>query len=56
MNPRAAFFVDGFNLYHSLAALAKETGDDSAKWLDIVGLAAGTLHEIGGGASVRSTH
>jgi uncharacterized LabA/DUF88 family protein len=56
MKPRAAFFVDGFNLYHSLAAFAKETGDDSVKWLDIVGLADGTLHEIGGGASLRSVN
>ena len=43
MNPRAAFFIDGFNLYHSLAAFAKETGDDTVKWLDVVGLADGTL-------------
>jgi hypothetical protein len=56
MKPRAAFFVDGFNLYHSLASFAKETGDNSVKWLDIVGLADGTLHEIGGGASLRSVN
>ena len=56
MSPRAAFFVDGFNLYHSLAALAKETGDDSIKWLDVAGLAKGVLHEIGGGSFLRSVH
>ena len=56
MNPRAAFFIDGFNLYHSLAAFAKETGDVTVKWLDVVGLADATLHEIGGGASLRSVH
>jgi hypothetical protein len=41
MNPRAAFFIDGFNLYHSLAAYAKESGDHSLKWLDLIGLAKG---------------
>ena len=56
MKPRVAFFVDGFNLYHSLAAFAKETGNDSVKWLDVVGLADGTLHEIGGGAALRSVN
>jgi hypothetical protein len=42
MNPRAAFFIDGFNLYHSLAAYAKESGDHSLKWLDLIGLGPNT--------------
>ena len=56
MNPRAAFFIDGFNLYHSLAAYAKEAGDHSLKWLDLIGLAKGSLHEVGGSSELRSLH
>lgn len=56
MSPRVGFFVDGFNLYHSLATLAKESGDESVKWLDLVGLANGCLHEIGGSSLLRSVH
>ena len=43
MSPRVGFFVDGFNLYHGLATLAKESGDQSVKWLDLAGLANGCL-------------
>ena len=56
MSPRVAFFVDGFNLYHSLSTLAKESGDQSVKWLDLAGLANGCLHEIGGSSLLRSVH
>jgi len=56
VSPRVGFFVDGFNLYHSLATLAKESGDESVKWLDLVGLANGCLHEIGGSSLLRSVH
>ena len=56
MKPRAAFFIDGFNLYHSLAAYAKESGDHSLKWLDLIGLAKGSLHEVGGSSELRSLH
>ena len=56
MSPHVGFFVDGFNLYHSLATLAKESGDESVKWLDLVGLANGCLHEIGGSSLLRSVH
>ena len=56
MSPRVGFFVDGFNLYHSLATLAKESGDKSVKWLDLVGLANGCLHEIGGSSLLRSVY
>jgi hypothetical protein len=34
MSPRVGFFVDGFNLYHSVAAFAEEASDESVKWLD----------------------
>jgi len=56
MSPRVGFFVDGFNLYHSLAAYAKESGDYSVKWLDLTGLANGSLHEVGGSSRLRSLH
>ena len=56
MSARVGFFIDGFNLYHSLSSLAKETDDQSMKWLDLVGLATGSLHEVGGGATLRSVH
>ncbi len=56
MNPRVAFFVDGFNLYHSLATYAKESGDHSVKWLDLIGLANGSLHEVGRSSELRSMH
>ena len=56
MSPRVGFFVDGYNLYHSLATLAKESGDQSVKWLDLAGLANGCLHEIGGSSLLRSVH
>ena len=56
MSPRVGFFVDGFNLYHSLAAYAKDSGDYSVKWLDLIGLANGSLHEVGGSSGLRSLH
>ena len=56
MSPHVGFFVDGFNLYHSLAALAKESGDESVKWLDLQGLARGILPLVSPSASLRSLH
>jgi hypothetical protein len=56
MSPRVGFFVDGFNLYHSLATYAKESGDHSVKWLDLIGLAKGSQHEVGGSSELRSLH
>lgn len=56
MSPRVAFFVDGFNLYHSLATYAKESGDHSVKWLDLMAMAEGNLHEVGGSSELRSVH
>lgn len=37
---RAAFFVDGFNLYHSLRTT---TRTEKCRWLDITGLCRGLL-------------
>ena len=56
MSPRVGFFVDGFNLYHSIARLAQETSDESVKWLDLQGLARGILPLISPTASLASIH
>lgn len=56
MSPRVGFFVDGFNLYHSLASLAVESGDESVKWLDLRLLARVMLPLVSPTASLRSVH
>jgi uncharacterized LabA/DUF88 family protein len=56
MSPRVGFFVDGFNLYHSVAKVAQETPDESVKWLDLQGLARGILPLISPTASLASIH
>ena len=56
MSPRVGFFVDGFNLYHSVAKVAQETADESVKWLNLQGLARGILPLISPTASLASIH
>ena len=56
MNPRVGFFVDGFNLYHSIAAFAEKTSDESVKWLDLQGLVRGIQPLISPTASLASIH
>ena len=56
MSTRVGFFVDGFNLYHSVTKLAQETSDESVKWLDLQGLARGILPLISPSASLASIH
>lgn len=56
MSPRVGFFVDGFNLYHSVAQWAGESGDPSVKWLDLMELARGCLHEVGQSSELSSLH
>ncbi len=56
MSPRVGFFVDGFNLYHSVAAFAEETSDESVKWLDLQGLVRGIQPLISPTASLASIH
>jgi hypothetical protein len=56
MSPRVGFFVDGFNLYHSVTKVAQETSDESVKWLDLQGLARGILPLISPTASLASIH
>ena len=56
MSPRVGFFVDGFNLYHSVAGFAAEASDESVKWLDLQGLARGIQPLISPTASLASIH
>lgn len=53
---RAVFFIDGFNLYHSLKEAEKQLPKTQIKWLDLPGLCEGYLHQIGGGAQLASVH
>jgi hypothetical protein len=53
---RVGFFVDGFNLYHSLAQVAAESGDASVKWLDLQGLLTGVLPLVDQRAAMGSWH
>jgi hypothetical protein len=56
MSPRVSFFVDGFNLYHSVDRVADENADASVKWLDLQGLVRGILPLISPTASLASLH
>jgi uncharacterized LabA/DUF88 family protein len=56
MRPRVGFFVDGFNLYHSVAKVAQETADESIKWLDLQGMARGILPLVSPTATLASLH
>lgn len=42
MLSRVSFFVDGFNLYHSL----RDSRRDDLKWLDVVGLCGSLLRDM----------
>lgn len=52
---RVGFLIDGFNLYHSILRLKKDTGY-SAKWLDISSLCRSYLHLFGKDASLDSIY
>lgn len=54
--PRVVFFVDGFNLYHSISEAAKLLPDQQLKWLDLPNLCASYLHQIGNGANLSGIH
>ena len=54
--PRVVFFIDGFNLYHSVQAAQKLLPEDQLKWLDIPALCRSYLHQIGGGAELSAVH
>lgn len=45
--PRAMFFFDGFNLYHSIECALKAAPTTPVKWLDVTALARAHLHALG---------
>lgn len=54
--PRVVFFVDGFNLYHSISEAARLLPDRQMKWLDLPNLCSSYLHQIGNGAVLSGIH
>ncbi|MCC5843967.1 MAG: NYN domain-containing protein [Verrucomicrobia bacterium] len=54
--PRVVFFVDGFNLYHSIKSAEQRFDGIPLKWLDLPALCDSTLHLIGGGARRTAIH
>ncbi len=49
---RAAFLVDGFNLYHSLRAAELALGGVGTRWLDLRALCESLLGRVGGHAQL----
>ncbi len=45
---RVSFFVDGFNLYHSLCSAQRKHPDKPVKWLNLPSLLDSTLHSLDG--------
>ena len=54
--PRVVFFIDGFNLYHSVQEAQRLLPEQQLKWLDIPALCRSYLHQIGGGAELSEAH
>lgn len=52
---RIAFLIDGFNLYHSVLHLMRETGS-CTKWLDLYSLCKSYCYLFGKDASLDSVH
>lgn len=53
---RAAFLVDGFNLYHSLRTAQRDLSETSTKWVDVHRLCSSYLHILGPGAELSAVH
>jgi uncharacterized LabA/DUF88 family protein len=50
---KVIFFVDGFNVYHSIIALQRDSGS-CTKWLDLSSLCASYLHHFGRDATLEA--
>lgn len=50
------FFVDGFNLYHSLETVQRRTPAAAVKWLDLNALASAHLYVLGPSAALAGVH
>lgn len=55
-HPRVVYFVDGFNLYHSVREAEKQLPQHTIKWLNLPALCADYLHQVGGGAQLKAVH
>jgi uncharacterized LabA/DUF88 family protein len=53
---RTAFVVDGFNVYHSLRDASRELGGAGTRWLDLRGLCASLVSQIGGNSQLAGVH
>ena len=53
---RTTFFIDGFNLYHSIRAAEKLLQGRQLKWLDIPAMCESYLQMIGNGAELEQVH
>lgn len=53
---RVMFFVDGFNLYHSLDRVNRRQPDVPVKWLDLRALASAQLYILGPTATLAAVH
>jgi uncharacterized LabA/DUF88 family protein len=49
------FLIDGFNLYHSVLRLKRDTGFNT-KWLDLASLCSSYIHLFGKGARLESIY
>lgn len=52
---RVTFLIDGFNLYHSILRLKRDTGY-STKWLNIASLCSSYIHLFGKDAQLEAIH
>ncbi len=53
---RVSFFVDGFNLYHSIRAAEKLLAENQLKWLDLKALCRSFLPLMGHQARLGEIH
>ncbi|MDQ8208082.1 NYN domain-containing protein [Coraliomargarita sp. SDUM461003] len=53
---RTSFFIDGFNLYHSLRTAERLLPHTQLKWLDIPALCRSYLPMVGNGAELEEIH
>ena len=53
---RTSFFVDGFNLYHSIRSAEKRLPGQQLKWLDIPAVCKSYLQMVGNGAELEEIH
>jgi uncharacterized LabA/DUF88 family protein len=53
---RVSFFVDGFNLYHSLCSALRKHPDQPVKWLDLQSLLSSTLYTLEGRCEMQDIY